>query len=327
MNPSLSQVEELLTDESFLAWYFKTNPVDMAAWDKRLAGNPEQQKLADEAVELLKALSLKEQPVDSGRVNGAEQRLMQKINGPAVTPVVAIRRRRPVWWAAAAAIFIFVAGWSGWQYYNQRGISALTTKFGEIRNEVLPDGSMVTLNANTEIKYKTSADREVWIEGEAFFTVQKTDEKRRFIVHTGNFDVIVTGTQFNVTNRSNLNSVLLREGSITVRSAGGKELQMKPGEYMAYVNEQFQRKYISDTPVIAWKERKFIFEKTPMRDVASSITEVYGIKVTLAGDAVASTPVSGIFPNDNLDIFLNSLEVSQNFEIERTEQEILIRKK
>ncbi len=44
--------------------------------------------------------------------------------------------------------------------------------------------------------------------------VKKTTEKRRFIVHTGGMDIIVTGTQFNVVNRDGERNVLLKEGSV-----------------------------------------------------------------------------------------------------------------
>ncbi len=50
--------------------------------------------------------------------------------------------------------------------------------------------------------WKEGTSREVWLKGEAFFHVSKTPTKARFIVHTERFDVVVTGTQFNVMNRA-----------------------------------------------------------------------------------------------------------------------------
>jgi ferric-dicitrate binding protein FerR (iron transport regulator) len=46
------------------------------------------------------------------------------------------------------------------------------------------------------------------VKGEAF-SREKTSQKNRFIVHTGQLDVIVTGTQFNVSTREDKTSVLL----------------------------------------------------------------------------------------------------------------------
>lgn len=51
------------------------------------------------------------------------------------------------------------------------------------------------------------------MDGEVFFHVRKTPLKSRFIVHREHFDIIVTGTQFNVSNRHGKDNVLLQEGS------------------------------------------------------------------------------------------------------------------
>jgi transmembrane sensor len=333
MNLSFNQVEELLGDETFLAWYNKTDAGHITAWDKRIAGDPAQKKLADEAVQILVAIKAKEKPVGDKQLNRAEQRLMNTISTFSTVPsapVIALKQKRTMWWAAAA-IFIVATGLGGWQYFSQHNRSAFQTRYGEIRNELFPDGSQVTLNANTEVTYgkgwQNGKDREVWLKGEAFFEVKKTTEKSRFIVHLANFDVIVTGTKFNVNNRGSKSNVLLKEGSVIIRSPGGKEIFLKPGEFVEYSNGQLQMKTINDILVTSWRDRKFIFEKTPLREVAAALTETYGVKVTLVDDAVAATPISGIFPNDNLDIFLAYLEARDDLEIDKTEKEIVIRKK
>ena len=332
MDVTNNTIEKLLSDGSFLAWYFKTDPLATEKWNTRIANDPEQRKLVDEAVQLLQNITVKEQPVDVQRLKNAEVRLMQAtvdIDGhQSLTPVVSIKPQKYKWWAVAAIIFLTSIG--VWQYYSHTsGKLIIQTAYGETRQSVLPDGSLVMLNANTTLNYKNwreGSDREVWVKGEAFFHVKKTAQKTKFIVHTGNFDVVVTGTQFNVISRNNKNNVLLKEGSVTVEH-NGRQLNMKPGDYIEFNNTGIQKKAINNAPVLAWTEHKFIFDNTPMKEVASLVTELYGIKVTLADENCAAGTISGIILNDNLDVFIQALDALPEYEVIKLEDEILIRKK
>jgi ferric-dicitrate binding protein FerR (iron transport regulator) len=231
------------------------------------------------------------------------------------------------WWAAAAIFFVTSIG--VWQYTRTTGKLVIQTAYGETRQQVLPDGSQVMLNANTTLDYrnwKEGTDREVWVKGEAFFHVKKTAQKNRFIVHTGQFDVVVTGTQFNVVNRTGKSNVFLKEGSVIIKR-DEQEVKMKPGEYVELKNREIQKKAINNARALAWTEHNFDFDDTPMKEVAELVTEYYGIKVTLANEEVAAMPISGIMPNDDLDLFLKTLGTLYNYDIVRSDKEILIRKK
>lgn len=330
MNMNNKNAEDLLTDESFLAWYFKKNPADMALWEKRINSDPEQKKLAKEAATLLQHMVIKEKPLSDAEIGNAEKRLFNSIKTSPATPIVQLNRKR-VWlrWAAAA-IFLIALGIGTYSYFNS-GKPEIATAYAEIRKESLPDGSEVTLNANSNITYgknwEDGNDREVWINGEAFFQVKKTLQKSKFVVHTSQFDVIVTGTEFNVVNRNEKTNVLLKEGSVTIRLADGTETAMIPGDFVEFDNNQLQKKTGRDKQVLAWKERKFIFEKTPMKQVVSDMKDVFGVNARFRDDAVATDSLSAIIPNDNLDVFLQSLETAKGYEIIKSDNEILIRSK
>lgn len=333
MDLPINTVEELLTDESFLAWYFNTDTEAVEKWNNRIAHDTALRKLTDEAADLLKTIKIKEQSVDAQRLKNAEQKLMETTasagHSRAAAKVVSMQPRKIniKWWAAAAIILLSSLGI--WQYARITNTHAIQTAYGEVRNVTLPDGSQVMLNANTTINYrnwKQNSDREVWIRGEAFFHVKKTVQKNRFIVHTGDFDVIVTGTQFNVNNRHDKSNVLLKEGSVTVHSQSN-DMNMKPGDYVESDNSDLRKKDVNSAQVLAWTDHKFIFDNTPMKEVASLLTEIYGIKVTLTDEATASSTISGFMPNDNLDVFLQALEALSIYEVVRSEKEIQIRKK
>ena len=329
---TIKNIDELLGDDGFLDWYFKRDQANMAFWDKLINSNPEQKKLVDEAVLILEAIKIKEDrtAIDFEK---AESRLFEKINISKTShtaPLVRLNTDRK-WlpWVAAAIVLVTVG--LGLFNYFQPEKPGIQTGYAEIRQESLPDGSQVTLNANSKITFDKSwqkeKDREVWVNGEAFFQVKKTPRKSRFIVHTGHFDIIVTGTEFNVVNRNEKTNVLLKEGSVLIRMANGEETAMKPGDFVEFSNDQLQKKTAKDIQVMAWKDRKFIFEKTPMTEVGANIKDLYGINVRFGDDAVATDSISGILPNDNLDVFLQSLETAQNYEVIKNNQEVLIRTK
>ena len=330
MAMNIKNIDEILCDDGFLAWYFKTDQAKIVFWDNLIKNDPEQKKLVDEAVEILEALKIKEggTAIDPDK---AESRLFERINqiNPRSTAQLVPLKSRPqlLRWIAAAIILVTV-GFGLYKYF-QPGKPVIETSYAEIRKESLPDGSQVILNANSEVTYGKSwgkgKDREVWVKGEAFFQVEKTPQKSRFVVHTGHFDIIVTGTEFNVVNRNEKTNVLLKEGSVLIRTSNGTETSMKPGDFIEFANDRLQEKPAKDIQVLAWKDRKFIFEKTPIKEVGASIRDLYGVNVRFENDAIAKDSISGILPNDNLDIFLQSLETAKNYEIIKTDQDILIK--
>ncbi len=64
----------------------------------------------------------------------------------------------------------------------------------------LSDGSVVNINSESTLHFPvefSSENREVYLEGEAFFDVVR-DDKSPFMVHTGDKTITVLGTKFNV---------------------------------------------------------------------------------------------------------------------------------
>jgi ferric-dicitrate binding protein FerR (iron transport regulator) len=187
----------------------------------------------------------------------------------------------------------------------------------------------VVVNADSKIVYspgwKDGKDREVWLTGEAFFHVSKTPLKSRFIVHANHFDIIVTGTQFNVTNRRDKANVMLQEGSVTLQTDEGKELKMLPGDFVEYKNAALEKRPVKDDSVLAWKDHKLVFDNTPLRELIQIIREHYGVSISTANDAVGDSKISGILPNDNLDVLLQALETTGDFEVLRQGDSIIIK--
>ena len=335
MEKIFQSVEEVLTDELFQAWYFKTDAQKAADWEQWLKQHPSQQELANEAVACMQSIVIREHEIPATQVEASGQRLMNslsKASTPGIeTPVIDMNnrpRRRNWWWSAAAAVLLVIAGTYLWTSLS--GQSSIKTAYGQVAQKQLPDGSEVVLNANSSISYSSGwedgKEREVWVKGEAFFHVKKTANKSRFIVHTNEMDIVVTGTQFNVVSRADKSSVMLTEGSVFIRTKDGKETRLAPGDFVELFNSQLAKKPMKEEAVLAWKDKKIVFDNTPLSEVVKQIKEHYGEEVVIADEALAHKPLTGMMPNDNLDVLLKSLEAILECTVVRKDGRIIIAK-
>ncbi|MDP2337513.1 MAG: FecR domain-containing protein, partial [Bacteroidota bacterium] len=135
---------------------------------------------------------------------------------------------------------------------------------------LLADGTEVSLNSGSELKYSSgfsSLNRVVSLSGEGFFHV-KSDTKHPFLVKTTDFDVKVTGTQFNVNTytENKFSSAALAEGKIQIKMNGSNQtFDINPSEKFDF--NRSTRKYVLENAdiesEIAWKDGKFIFKQIP----------------------------------------------------------------
>ncbi len=238
------------------------------------------------------------------------------------------------WWRVAAAIagILFIAGIFFLKQYQP---SSYATSYGETKTFRLPDGTKVTLNANSELslteEWGEGIVREVWLEGEAFFSVVHTQDEREFLVHTYNeLSVEVLGTQFNVNSRNNKATVVLNSGKVKVQTQQqGAEAQwiMQPGDLIAYEHEtqQVKQKTVDTTLYTSWRNNLLLFKDTPLHEIALTIKENYGYQVSFEHDSLAQLRFTGSNPADQLDLLLRTLELSFDIQITKERKRILMK--
>lgn len=328
MSINYQECEDFLSDDSFLNWYFRSDDADFKYWEKWIAENPDRQSVVERAVNLLNNIHINEKEISQQQLETAEARLFNKIKEVESSAPAKVRYMSRRWWLAAASVAAIAVSFFLWKEIISNPPS-IQTQYGEIKQQQLPDGSEVILNANSNIRYgknwQKGENREVWIKGEAFFHVQKTAEKTKFIVHTDKFDIEVTGTQFNVVNKNGKANVLLKEGGITIKTKDGKEIKMVAGEYYEYVQEDVVKKEVKDENILAWKDNKIDFDNATLNDAIVLIKEHYGVEVTLADDALGSKPLNGIMANNNLDVLLNAIEEALEVQVTRNGDEVIIK--
>ncbi len=273
------------------------------------------------------------------RIHG---RAKDKIRALAVSehtnPVRARGRRsmvKQIFKYAAAASIVLALGYAVtiWLADLPEDQLVYVTDFGERQSITLPDGSLVTLNADSEMRvdrnWAPEGGGEVWLSGEAFFeVVKKTEPSAKFSVHTTGLTVDVMGTAFNVHNRNEETKVFLEEGSINLNlDRSGSRVQMKPGEmlrYSATFDRILEHKSSSKEKFTSWKDGTLLFVESVMKDVLSRMEEIYGIHIEVTDPAIYDRRVSLGVPIEDVEIAMTVLARGMNLRFTRSQENFLI---
>jgi transmembrane sensor len=264
-------------------------------------------------------------------------------------PPAAVRPARATWrrWAAAAAIAGLAAGVGGslyWQPHAAPGAMATrplapapiqyATGNGQTREVQLPDGSTVTLNANSTLRHaavwRQNAPREVWLNGEAYFSVKHLANHQRFRVHTsGNFNVEVLGTKFTVYRRHAQERVVLLSGKVRVdfQDQHQPDIILKPGELLQTADatpKQVVHKAVQAPLYAAWKDSRLVLDDMPISELATQLHDTYGVEVVVLDPALRRQTITGTVPLGDLNLLCQALHASFNIKVERQGQRILL---
>lgn len=181
----------------------------------------------------------------------------------------------------------------------------------------LPDSSLVTLNANSELRYPQSFDgeeRRIYLKGEAFFTVSKSGIP--FIVSTEKGDIKVYGTKFNVNlNRSSTLQVLLVNGSVGVTIGDiSLEIMLSPKDLLEYNDTRGTNviKNVNIEDYISWMDGGFKYNKIGLHDLLEELSSWYGVQFEYRS-SVNNIPITiNVSREIELNKLLNILETMTN---------------
>ncbi len=256
--------------------------------------------------------------------------------GTPETGKVSPKRLRLAWlnWRIAATVTVLLS-LSAWLLREPILYKTYETEYGQTSSFVLNDGSRVTLNANSMLSVPRfgfdTGIREVRLKGEAEFSVRHTPTHQRFVVKTSEqCQVEVLGTEFTVFARSRGTRVALNDGQIRFDYKQGtqkKNLLMKPGELVTLSPEGDMRLTQVEKPELqaAWKEQRFVFDDTSVREICDLLTENFGLVIRPGSDEVAARTISGNFKAQTADDILDVLREVLNLQIKRQGDSIVLR--
>lgn len=324
MNYASFKVEEFCKDTDFIRWVISPTDESNQFWNSFVAAHPNKSKEIKIATEYIKTFHFQELEPAKHDLANLKKRILSDIEPPVI--VVNWWSRSTYWAAAAVVLLVFSFGIFLW---NQQPTS-YQTAYGEIQKISLPDGSIVTLNANSTLKLdpnlKNEAMREVWLDGEAYFDIAKLNGAK-FIVHTPEAQVEVLGTEFNVSTRRKQTKVILHEGKVKLHTPNSKPVLMKPGD-MATVsdkNKAIQLKMIQPEQYDVWRESVVVLDDKTISEIAEMLEDTYGIVIQFENSQFLNKKLTGKLSLKSTDDFVENLATILDIEAEKTEKGYLFR--
>ena len=184
---------------------------------------------------------------------------------------------------------------------------------GQIREITLPDGTEVTLNVASSLKYNArygKESREVWLDGEAFFDVE-SNEECPFSIHSGMLDVNVTGTSFNVCayNDNPMTTVTVKSGKVGV-VYGDDDIRMNlRADEEIVINtddSSVSRNAVNAMDALKWMRGSLIFRQNTLPEVIRILRRHYSCDIELR-DSTSSVRISGTHDNKSIESVLSSI--------------------
>ena len=193
------------------------------------------------------------------------------------------------------------------EYMTKNGVSA-EIKYNSLKIPrggeyflIMADSTKVWLNSETTLRFPVqfAADvRRVELIGEAYFEVTRKSDVP-FIVSSGNQQIRVLGTQFNISSypEKPIIYTTLVEGSVEVSLEGNtdEKINLKPSEqsYIIKTENHIQKRIVDVNQYIAWKDGRFVFRDQMLGDIMETLSKWYDVQVTFSDEELKNLRFTG----------------------------------
>jgi transmembrane sensor len=274
--------------------------------------------------------------------------------------------RKLNWYGVAAAITGLTVLVSGYFYWNRTSIptdneiakNQIFMERGNRSSVKLPDGTLIWMNSSSKLTYGdgfAKGNRDVYLEGEAYFNIQK-DEAHPFIIHTKKMDIKVLGTVFNVKAypEDHMTEAALLSGKISVNIKGGKEqysrdIVLLPEQKLvvnnsANLDEHFSMDELTEAtspikilPVhcvegnaicdeVGWVYNKLIFKDQTFQALAIRMERWYDVNIHFEDNSLKTETFNGVFEKENITEALKALQLATDFSFRHEGNDIYLKK-
>lgn len=338
MDYSAYQIEDLLTDDSFIAYCYNEDEISVTKWEDILAAAPQLSQRVSDARELCLLMGIK---VGAAEKAIALQRLKHAVDtaveytGP-TSKIVSIRDYITKWVAIAATLIMMAGAFAVYKFNASPSGAALysaatdanyrlvgKTDFGHRKLIRLPDGSLAMLNGSSTLKIANDYNennRHLLLVGEAFFSVTKNKHKP-FVVITGKTATTALGTSFKVESYpdSKVASVMLSTGKVKVECTEAdrkvEDVLLIPGQKAALFNgdKAFTQTTFYAKDLQNWIDRKLVFKGADLGEISAKIKALYGVVIAPVYKAGNGVSFTGEFSGKDVGEVLDAIGFTNHF--------------
>lgn len=275
------------------------------------------------------------------------------IAAPKVQPM-----RKLIYMAFAASVIgiaVFLFLYKPFVNPHKSSFSEVSTRLGSKSKLVLPDGSVVWLNAGSKLTYDKNfgnGNRSVTLNGEAFFDVVKMPDLP-FVIQTKAIQIKVLGTAFNVRSYEDepttQTSLIRGKVQITINKRPDEVFFLKPNQKLVVANEpaaanKTEEKHIDkkiplvsleqltyvprDSSIVetSWKENKLVFQDESFYELAKKLEKWYDVKLSFSDPEIETIRLSGTFEKETITQALEALQITADFHFTINQNNIIITK-
>lgn len=192
----------------------------------------------------------------------------------------------------------------------------------------LPDGTKVSMNGDTRLKYKANfqKNRQLVLEGQAYFNVCH-NASSPFILQTEVMDIKVLGTKFSVVSMTGENSVevILEEGKVQLLGKDNlfaETLNPNEGFFYNKENRSGKIKTVDAVYLTSWKDGLLIFRNEPLGEVMKRIGRWYNVKFDIIDPGAESFRYRATFSDEPLEEVLRLISLTAPVEYRIKERKI-----
>jgi ferric-dicitrate binding protein FerR (iron transport regulator) len=225
-------------------------------------------------------------------------------------------------------LVVVAGGWFYYTYSYKPGLFLSVNSGAQVLLDTLPEGSVVTLNKQSSIRYKrefAGNARSVDMEGEVFFDITP-DKNKPFRVNADGATITVLGTSFNVSTKAGITEVIVETGMVEI-SKNGHAVRVGAHEkaVIGRGDPAPVKENNTDELYNYYRTNAFECNGTPLWRLVEKLNEVYKAHIVLGNSRLRELPLTTTFFNVSLDQILNVVAKTFAITVERNGQEIILK--
>jgi len=340
--------QELLQDETFVSLVKRDTPEADCFWSDWQQKHPENSEQANQARKIILSLSYQNAKEPEVLVyNEILENVLKK--NPIERDIYQsqfVRKSTTLYKYAAAIVFLITFSIIVFWFQKNQTPSNTSPQIAEhvvIEKQshrgtklsfVMTDGTYVKLNSESSLHFPKQFDpniREVTLTGEAFFNVAK-DDSRPFVINSGDLEVTVTGTAFNVQvypKQKNI-EVSVLEGTVEVvaktKEPGQAGIEVKAMEIASFSKKtnELCKADLKDLRKFEWRDNVIEFRGENFGEVEKILSRWFNVDFVLAENTKIQGRFTGKFKNKPLKEILEGLGFASEFNFEIIDHKVYI---